>query len=59
MISMELISSKCSICSFQHVRTSEIKFAFFEWIEVGKRILNELSRQPHGDNLMADDSESK
>ena len=36
--------SKCSICSFQHVRTSEIKFTLFEWIEVGMGGLNKLGR---------------
>ena len=33
---------KCSICSFQPVRTSEIQFALFEGIEVGKGILDEV-----------------
>lgn len=33
---------KCSICSFQLVRTSEIQFALFEWVEVGKGVLDEL-----------------
>ena len=45
---MELISSKCSICSFQLVRTSEIQFAFFEGVEVGEGGLNELSCEAHG-----------
>ena len=44
MISMELVFSKCSICSFQYVRTSEIKFTFIEWVEVGKGILDKLGR---------------
>lgn len=41
MISMEL-ASKCNICSFQLARTSEIQFAFFEGIEVGERIVDQV-----------------
>ena len=41
MISMEL-ASKCSICSFQLVRTSEIQFALFEGVEVGEGIVDEV-----------------
>jgi hypothetical protein len=47
MISMEL-ASKCSICSFQLVRTSEIQFALFEGVEVGEGILDELGCESHG-----------
>ena len=34
--------SKCSICPFQLVRTSEIQFAFLKGIEVGERVLNQV-----------------
>lgn len=39
----------CSICPFQRrcVRTSEIELAFFERVEVGEGILNQLGREPH------------
>ena len=42
MISMELVFSKCSICSFQLVRTSEIQLAVLEGVEVGERVLDEF-----------------
>lgn len=46
MISMEL-ASKCSICSFQLVRTSEIQFTLFEGVQVGEGICDQLGRQTH------------
>ena len=42
MISMELILSNCSICSFQLVRTSEIQLAVLEGVEVGEGVLDEF-----------------
>lgn len=47
-ISMQL-TSKCSICPFQdgHKRTSEIQLAIFNWVDVGKGILDELDGQSH------------
>lgn len=50
MISMEL-ASMCSICPFQLVRTSEIQFAFFERVQVGEGILDELGCEPHNRDL--------
>ena len=48
MISMEL-ASKCSICSFQLVRTSEIQFALFEGIEVGEGVVDQFDGETHFD----------
>ena len=52
MISMELVS-KSSICSFQFLRTSEIQFALFERVEVGKGVLNEFRGKPHSESSSA------
>lgn len=42
---MELaLKYKCSICSFQLERTSEIQFALFEGVEVGEGRLDEFGR---------------
>ncbi len=46
MISMEP-ASKCSICSFQLVRTSKIQFTLFEGVEVGEGIVDEVDCQAH------------
>lgn len=51
MISMEL-ASKCSICSFQLVRTSEIQFALFEGVEVGEGIVDEVDGKTHRCNVL-------
>ncbi len=46
MISMEL-APKCSICSFQLVRTSEIQFALFEGVEVGEGVVDQFHCKTH------------
>lgn len=46
---MELIPQSVVICSFQHIeRTSEIEFAFLEWIQIREGVLDELSSEAHG-----------
>ena len=47
-ISIQLIS-KCSVCPFQdgHERTSKIQLAIFNWVDVGKGILDEFDGQSH------------
>jgi len=50
MKSMKLFQSKCSICPFQ-ARTSKVKFALSQRVEVGEGIQDELCCQPHYEGI--------